>query len=156
MPAGTWVSQAVLGERADRRRPPGVAPEPHQEALPLGSPPRGEAPWDLFIWVGGRGGPTETSKRVGWPSSPTYPMDRLQRASPFAGGPGGKASWRVRGRRPRASAARATSQYGLTPQARCPLIAREHAARRQWPRNPKRLAPSGRRWPTFVTAAPLP
>ncbi len=34
----------------------GLCPGPHQEALPLGSPPRGEAPWDLLIWwVGGEG-----------------------------------------------------------------------------------------------------
>jgi hypothetical protein len=37
------------------------------------------------------------------PSSETLPMDRLQRASPFAGGPGGKASWRVSGQSPDAT-----------------------------------------------------
>src|SRR6185369_7147189 len=43
------------------------------------------------------------------------PLDRLQRASPFAGGPGGKASWWVQGRSPGACRvpAAALMQVGL-------------------------------------------
>src|SRR3984957_12531580 len=75
---------------------PGRCPGPHQEALPPEPPPRGEAPWDLLIGAGMRGANTAVDTSRLAPLIPA-PMDRLQRASPFAGDPGGKATWRVEG-----------------------------------------------------------
>ena len=83
---------------AERR---GSAPKPRQEALPPGPPPRAVALGTIHFGGAGRG-PTRTSQRHGRPSPSHQPMDRFQRASPFDGGPGGRASWWVPGRSPAA------------------------------------------------------
>src|SRR5882757_1228702 len=102
----------MRGPRLDGRLTRGFAPDPDQGALPLGSPPRGEAPWDLLLWLVPGGGPAVTYQGPCRPPSWNQPSDRLQRASPFAGGPGGKAPWRVSGRSPECYPAPATDTGG--------------------------------------------
>src|ERR1700687_3138604 len=53
-------SAADVGQLPGTGKRRGFTPDPDQEALPPGPPPRGEAPWDLPLWVGGGRGPTVT------------------------------------------------------------------------------------------------
>ena len=59
-------------------------------ALPLGSPPRAVALGTIHFVRGTRGADTDVSTPRSAPLVPLA-MDRFQRASPFAEGPGGKA-----------------------------------------------------------------
>ncbi len=59
---------------------------------------KGSGPWNHSFWLVGREGPTVKYRGRSRPLSSNQPMDRLQRASPFAGVQG-----RVRGRSPTAS-----------------------------------------------------
>ena len=101
---------AFSGRHAGRKKVRGAAPGPRQNALPPGPPPRAVALGSQF--VSGNGvkeafhgfSTTGQASFTPLPVPPCpYPlarMDRSQRASPFGGGPGGKASWRGLGQRP--------------------------------------------------------
>src|SRR5690242_14028272 len=71
----------------------------HQGALPLGTPPRAVALGTIHFGGGMGGADRDVARSVSAPPIPP-PMDRFQRASPFDGGPGGRASWWVPGRSP--------------------------------------------------------
>jgi hypothetical protein len=63
-------------------------------------PRQGHCPWNHSFWLGNGRGPTVPYQGRCRPSPIPQPMDRLPRASPFAGGPGGNAFWWVQGRSP--------------------------------------------------------
>ena len=89
------------GRREWRRR--GFRPGPRPGALPHWIPTKGSGPWNHSFWCGNKRGRHGRLKHHRRPLLFPHHMDRFQRASPFDGGPGGNASWRVRGQSPRAS-----------------------------------------------------
>src|SRR5580700_11004273 len=89
------------GRRVNHASPGASAPDPDQEALPLGSPPRAVALGTIHFGAGTRGADTRVERSLSAPLVPA-PMDRLQRSSTFAGGPGGKAPGGFEGQSPRA------------------------------------------------------
>ena len=98
-----------MGHSVNRENARGFAPGPHQGALPLGAPPRAE-PLGPFSWSGWTGGGhvsrlcfrppvgNTAATRGPLPSNHSKRMDCKGPA--FAGGPGGKAPWRVSGQSP--------------------------------------------------------
>src|ERR1700704_807509 len=73
---------------------------PTRGAAPL-NPAKGRAPWNHSFWLlPGEGQPWPRAVRVG--PLPATTNGRIAKGSPLAGDPRGGASWRVRGRRPRA------------------------------------------------------
>ena len=78
----------------------GFHPETPTKGLCPLDPHQGQWPLEPFILVGEweRADTDLDTSRLAL--SHPQPMDRLQRALPFAGGPGGKASWWVQGRSP--------------------------------------------------------
>src|SRR5580698_6213677 len=75
----------------------GFRPEPQPRGSASWNSAKGSGPWNPLMGLfSGEGQPRTIYVRVG-PPLRTNPIDRLQRASPFAGGPGGKAPGGVRG-----------------------------------------------------------
>src|SRR5580698_7283383 len=78
----------------------GLRPEPRPRGSAPWIPAKGSGPWNPLMGLfSGEGLPGPCEVTVG-PPLRTNPTDRLQRASPFAGGPGGKAPGGVWGGAP--------------------------------------------------------
>ena len=106
-PADARTIQRGSGDRLRcrgrlNREASGFHPEPHQEALPPGPPPRAVPLETHSFWLGVGGGPTRTLKGLGRPPpTPNQLTDCKGRC--LCWGSKGQSPSRVRGRSPRAS-----------------------------------------------------